>query len=60
MTTKVEFFENRDGAPLSLDELAESALKVIDNDELRNRAEQFLFVRDAFVKALADVGTKQG
>ncbi len=55
-----DFAEDMNGAPLLLDEFAESAREVSDCPELRDAAVQFLAARDRFEAALASVGVEVG
>jgi len=54
MTTK-EFMENYDGAPYSLEEIANIASEIEDNEDLQNAALDFIEATDRLEEALEDI-----
>lgn len=59
MTVK-EFLKDFNYAPYSLEEVAELARRVVDNNELRWKANKMLETREEFKHILEDIGFEQG
>jgi hypothetical protein len=59
MTTD-EFVEQYSGAPYDLEEFAQGASKVVDNERLKLAAETFLSAKAYFDSELEDAGVEQG
>ncbi len=54
------FVSDFNGAPLDLHEFAEEAIKIEDDDELVDLAEEFLRVKKEFEEALENAGVEIG
>jgi hypothetical protein len=54
------FISDFNGAPLDLHEIAEEAIKIEDDDELVDLAEEFLRVKSEFEEALQNAGIEIG
>ena len=56
----VNFRENYDGAPISLEEFAFGAEQVDDNKRLSNAAKRYIEAQDEFELMLDEVGIEVG